>query len=106
MSLHRREKLDGWNLSKLVAFEVELQIPRSLCAQTAAEDAVWEHQDEAGTDLSRVGSAEGMSDRRRTLVFGSRAYVHRDTTEACGGLGDRIPQGEERYRDRPGVRWT
>ena len=54
-----------------------------------------------GCDLPRAGSAKGVPDHRGTPDAGPCAHVHRDSTEAPSGIGDRFFERQERHRDRP-----
>ncbi len=47
--------------------------------------------------------AEGMPDHRGASEAGRCAYVHCESPQAPGGLGDRVSEGEERDRGGPTV---
>jgi len=81
-----------------------LQVSRRVCrvrAQTTAESQssakpVWQ-LGAIFCALARQGSARSSRD----LIDGPCAYVHRDSTEAPSGIGDRFSERKERHRDRP-----
>src|SRR5262249_12668651 len=67
----------------------------------ATPGAVWPGAQQAGRNLSRVGTAEGVPDHRRTPDAGPRAHVYCNSPEISGRLGDRIFEREERHSDGP-----
>src|SRR5690349_22483978 len=88
-------------LSEPIPFEMGLQMPRRVCPQAAAESSLWESPPAAGGDFPRAGPAEGMSDPGRASEAGPCAHVCGDSPQVPGGLGDRVSEGEERYRGGP-----
>src|SRR5712691_929235 len=54
--------------------------------------------------IFRLGETEGVPDRGRASDAGPCAYVHRDPTEAPGGVGDWVSERKECHRDRTVVR--
>ncbi len=57
-----------------------------------------------GADFPCRGKTEGVPDYRRAPDAGPCAHVHRDSAQTRGGFGDRVSEGQERYRGRPAVR--
>ena len=53
-----------------------------------------------GTDFPFAGSAKGVPDYRRASDAGPCAYVHRHSPKAPGGIGARVSEREECYRQR------
>ena len=57
-----------------------------------------------GNHFPLTSPTEGMPDHRRPPDVGPRPYVHSDSTQASGGISDRLSEREKRHRDRP-VMW-
>src|SRR5438093_12167222 len=87
-------------LSEPIPFQMGLQVPRSVRAQTASENDVRAGAPATGCDLPRAGPAEGMPNYRGSLDAGPCAHVYRHSAKAPGGIGDRISQRKERNRRR------
>src|SRR5262252_142632 len=79
-------------LSKPSPLQVGLQVPCGFRAQAAAEDHLREHSPSTGTDLPCAGKTKGMPNRGGSFDAGPCAYVHRDSTEASGSVGHRLPE--------------
>src|SRR3984893_5048676 len=67
--------------------------------QTTAQSDFRAKASAFGGDFPRPGPAEGVPDHRRASDAGPRAHVHRHSAQAPGGLGDRVPEREERDCD-------
>ena len=81
----------------------KLQIPCGVRAQATAKGAFRTSSSSSGRSIPCAGPAERVPDSGRTSAAGSCAYVYRDSPQASGGFGDRVPQGEERYCHCPTV---
>ena len=80
-----------------------LQVPRSFRAQTAAEGDFRAGAPTTGCDLPRTGPAKGVPDYRGSFDARPCAYVYRNSPKTPRGIGDRVPQGEERHCHCPTV---
>src|SRR5712691_4728622 len=78
-----------------------LQVSRSVRAQTTTEGDLRPHPEPIGRDLPRAGEAEGVSDFGRPPEARPCAYVHRDSAQAPGRLGDWVFEREERHCHLP-----
>jgi len=97
--LNLQENLHDRIISEHVPFQMGLQVSRHLHSQTSPQGAVWESEKTLGCHLPRTGTAERMPHHRRTLDARSRSHVHLDPAEICGGIGDRLHQGQIGHRD-------
>src|SRR5216683_2191895 len=75
-----------------------------LCTKTTTEGHLRPNPSATGNYFPLASPTEGMPDHRRPLDVGSRPYVHSDSTQAPGGICDRLSEREERHRDRSPVR--
>jgi len=82
-----------------------MQIPCGVHTETSEEVAVWAAAPGVGGGVSRIGRADGVSDRGGALDGRSRAHADLDTAEAIGVSGDGVHQGQECDSHRPGVCW-
>src|SRR2546430_10435428 len=91
-------------LPEPIPFQMGLQVPCCIRAQTAAKSHLRSDTPTSGTDFPWAGAAKGMPDSRRASDAGACAHVHRHSPQAPGGFGDRVSQREERHCDCPAVR--
>src|SRR5947199_4952233 len=91
-------------LPEPIPFQMGLQIPRSVRAQTASENDFGAGAPATGCDLPGAGPAEGMPNYRGSLDAGPGAHMYRHFPKAPGGIGDRISQRAERNRRRAPAR--
>ena len=83
-------------LAKFIAFEVGLQIPCCFYSLKAAEGLVWASPAAFGEDIPCSGAVERMPDFGGAFAPGSCSYVYHNSPEAPSGLGDWLPEREER----------
>src|SRR6266852_7505779 len=102
MTNPRRIKVGS--LPKPSPLQVGLQVSCGLRSQTTAEGDLREHTSAIGSDFPRLGETEGVPDRGRASDAGPCAYVHRDPTEAPGGVGDWVSERKECHCHRTVVR--
>ena len=71
-----------------------LQVPHCVRAQATAESHLRPNASITGCNLSRAGSAKGVSNYRGALNAGPCPYVYRDSAQASGGISDRVLKGK------------
>src|SRR5487761_953386 len=101
MRTHRKGGCYVRPLSEPIPFKMGLQIPRRVYSQAAAQGGIRKDAQPMGRNFPCLGAAERMPDSRRALDAGSCTYVHCDSAEAPGRLGDRVSKREERRRYGP-----
>src|SRR6516225_12143272 len=102
--MKQQERMNVRGLSEPNPFEMRLQVPCRVRSQEAAEGDLRPNPSAIGCDFPCAGPTKGMSDSGGASHAGPCEYVHRDSTEASGGIRDRIPEGEGCDCDRSPVR--
>src|SRR5437879_13523366 len=93
------------NLSKSIPLKMELQVSHCFRSQGTAQGLVWASAPLFGNPSSCVGPTEGVSDSRGTRDAGPCTHVYGDSSEAPGGFGHRVSQGQKCHCDRSAVMW-
>ena len=81
------------------AYEVELQIPYSICAKVSEKGILRRKESRGRSDITATLRMEGSTDSTGRSMPGSCAYAHRNTAKGGSIKFHGIPQGKEQPDD-------
>ena len=81
------------------AYEVELQIPYSICAKVSDKGVLWRKESRGRRDFTATLRMEGGTDSTGRSMPGSCAYAHRNTAKGGSIKFHGISQGKEQPDD-------